>query len=239
LGKVRKSNLVTNYFPLLSSLLILFISSATISTNFKRSEIIPALPDLIAFPTDFGQWKGHSILLDPEVRESLRLDDYLLSDYKSSDGETINLYVGYYSSQRQGESPHSPLVCIPGGGWQIINFKQTRYAAGGVELPFNRAVIERNSTKEIVYYWFDERGRQIASEYLAKWYVLKDAIVLNRTDGALVRLATQVHPGEPESQADKRLQEFMQVVSPRLAKYLPSGTALDLRASPDSAVDGL
>ena len=219
----RGSNAFRSSFPLLSSLLILLISSACIFVISKRAENIPARPDFVAFPNAFGEWKGHASSLDPETKQGLLgLDDYLLSDYASSDGKAVNLYVAYYASQRKGESPHSPVVCIPGGGWRVLTFERTGYSVDGVEAPVNRAVIERNSTKEVVYYWFDERGRQIANEYLAKFYLLVDAIALNRTDGALLRLATQVHPGETESEADRRLVTFMRAASPRLAAYLPS-----------------
>ena len=117
--------------------------------------------------------------------------------------------------------PHSPSDCIPGSGWQITKFERTSYTDNGAKLPLNRVVIEKNSTKQFVYYWFDERGRKIANEYLAKWYLLADAIVMNRTDGALVRLITQIHSGETERDADERLQAFMRDAVPSLSEYLP------------------
>ena len=86
--------------------------------------------------------------------------------------------------------------------------------------------------KQVVYYWFDERGRQVANEYLAKWYLLADAITKNRTDGSLIRLTTQVFPGETERDADKRLQSFMRDVVPALAGYLPS----EQKSQPKSAL---
>ena len=109
-------------------------------------------------------------------------NDYILSDYSKSDGKVVNLYVAYYASQRTGESPHSPLVCIPGDGWSITKLERTSYGAGQ---PLNRAIIERNGSKQLVYYWYEERGRRIASEYWSKWYLLSDAITKNRSDGAL------------------------------------------------------
>jgi EpsI family protein len=131
--------------------------------------------------------------------------------------------VAYYSSQRNGSSPHSPSVCIPGGGWLITNLEQISYNDRGAELPLNRLIIERNGVRQLVYYWFDERGRKLASEYWAKWYLLLDAITKNRTDGALVRLTTEIAPSETERDADARLQSFMHIAVPRLAPYLPAG----------------
>ena len=101
--------------------------------------------------------------------------------------------------------------------------------------PLNRVVIEKNSIKQLVYYWFDERGRKIANEYLAKWYLHADAVVMNRTDGALVRLVTQIRDGETEYDADRRLRAFMRDAMPTLSEYLPS-EVLHLRSN--QAVSG-
>jgi EpsI family protein len=80
----------------------------------------------------------------------------------------------------------------------------------------------KGSQKQLVYYWFEERGIKIANEYWSKLYLLRDALFANRTDGALVRLTTPVFPGEPEGDADKRLQEFTRIIVPRLVPYLPA-----------------
>jgi EpsI family protein len=150
------------------------------------------------------------------------LDDYVLADYGKSDGKAVNLYVAYYASQRTGESPHSPLVCIPGGGWSITKFERLDTDTAR---PLNRAIIERNGARQLVYYWYEERGRSIASEYWSKWYLLSDAITKNRSDGALVRLITALAPGELERDADNRLQALMQDLRPSLRGFLPSDTA--------------
>src|SRR5262249_5917023 len=143
--------------------------------------------------------------------------------YSESDRKPVNLYVAYYTSQRKGESPHSPIVCIPGGGWKIVDFQRTSMdGVTAAQLPFNRVTIAREGVREVVYYWFDERGRKIASEWWSKWYLLTDAIFKNRTDGALVRLITQVLPGEAEADADQRLLAFMREVVPALTAYLPA-----------------
>jgi EpsI family protein len=168
--------------------------------------------------------------LDIETERGLGLDDYILSDYSRSDGKLVNLYVAYYASQRKGVSPHSPMVCIPGGGWAITDLEQMIYLNLGEERPLNRVIIQKGSVKELVYYWFDERGRKIANEFWAKFYLLADAIVKNRSDGALVRLTTQILPGESERDAEQRLQTFMQDAVPRLSAFLPSATASQVKS---------
>ena len=172
--------------------------------------------------------------MEPDVERQLRPDDYLLSDYKASDGKVVNFYVAYYASQIKNNYPHSPNDCIPASGWNITSFHRTTYVDNGMNWPVNRAVIQKNATKQLVYYWFDGRGRKVASENLARWYLHVDAVVLNRTDGALVRLVTQIHAGEPEYEADRRLQAFIRDAMPTLSEYLPSGVRSRLSVSSQS-----
>ncbi len=228
----------TDRMPLIACLLLMCATGLVGSSISNRLEIIPERNRFVAFPATLGEWQGHAFMLDPQVEHGLALDDYILSDYGKSDGKAVNLYVAYYASQRKGESPHSPLVCIPGDGWLITRFEQKSYGNPGTEQPLNRAIIERNGTKQIVYYWYDERGRKIASEYWSKWYLLSDAITKNRSDGALVRLITTIFPGELERDADKRLQSFMQDLLPGLSDYLPTDTALKVTAGQYRAKNG-
>jgi EpsI family protein len=131
------------------------------------------------------------------------------------------LYVTYYVSQRQGESPHSPIVCIPGGGWQITHFERTSAVTAGQVLPYNRVVVAHDSQRMLVYYWFNERGRTIANEWWSKWYLFSDAIFENRTDAALIRLTTPIRASEADQAADERLHAFMRAAVPTLKGYLP------------------
>jgi exosortase D (VPLPA-CTERM-specific) len=216
---------------LYASLLLIFMTLLTGSLISNRSETIPDRSRFVTFPATIGEWHGRSSLLEPQVENGLALDDYVLSDYSKLDGRTVNLYVAYYASQRTGESPHSPLVCIPGGGWSITKIERLDLDNN---YPINRAIIERNGSKQLVYYWYEERGRSIASEYWSKWYLLSDAITKNRSDGALVRLITAIAPGELERDADNRLRSFMHDLLPLLRGYLPPDGATNDPARPSS-----
>jgi exosortase D (VPLPA-CTERM-specific) len=215
--------------PLYASLFLICVTLLTGPLISNRSEIIPERSRFVTFPTALGEWHGRPSLLEAWAENELAFDDYVLSDYRRLDGKVVNLYVAYYASQRTGESPHSPLVCIPGGGWSITGLERLD---GDTPHPLNRAIIERNGSKQLVYYWYEERGRSIASEYWSKWYLLSDAITKNRSDGALVRLITAVAPSELEGDADNRLRQFMQDLRPRLREYLPSEVATDSASGP-------
>jgi exosortase D (VPLPA-CTERM-specific) len=208
--------------PLYASLVLICATVLTTLLISSRTEITPERSRFLSFPATIGEWHGHASLLEAQVENGLALEDYILSDYSHSDGKVVNLYVAYYASQRTGESPHSPLVCIPGNGWSITKLGRTSFGAGQ---PLNRAIVERNGSKQLVYYWYEERGRWIASEYWSKWYLLSDAITKNRSDGALIRLITPILSGELERNADNRLQLFMHDLLPIMSGYLPSDAA--------------
>ncbi len=210
--------------PAVAGLVLLCAAAVATVLVSARKEILPSRSVFAAFPTMMGDWQGHSGTLDASTADFLGLTDYILSDYAKPQGRQVNLYVAYYATQRSGLSPHSPAVCIPGNGWQIADLKRTTYSSAdsNVSLPFNRVVIVRGSDKQLVYYWFEERGMKIANEWLSKLYLLRDAMFKNRTDGALVRLTTPIYPGEDEGDGDKRLQEFTRIVVPKLEPYLPS-----------------
>jgi exosortase D (VPLPA-CTERM-specific) len=210
--------------PLVTCLVLLILGGISVYFASGRVEARQERSRFAEFPTRLSQWRGHPSLLDIETEKSLGLDDYILSDYSRSDGQTVNLYVAYYATQRTGESPHSPTVCIPSGGWAITKLQEIKYANRGEQQPLNRVIIEKGAAKEVVYYWFEERGRKLASELWAKVYLLTDAVLNNRTDGALVRLTTQVRPDESDADADQRLQAFMQVALPPLSTFLPSSS---------------
>ncbi len=106
-----------------------------------------------------------------------------------------------------------------------------------MSLPLNRVIIARGSNKQLVYYWFEERGMKIANEYWSKLYLLRDALLENRTDGALVRLTTPIYPGETEADADKRLQEFTRIAVPNLEPYLPSAASNQNRSTESASRD--
>ena len=217
--------------PVAICLVLLGASGALNFYISDRSEIVPERLRFISFPETLGPWKslGRPALLESDIEQFLKPEDYILSNYTKSKNEMINFYVAYYASQRKGYSPHSPIVCIPGGGWQISKFERVSYQSKslGVTLPLNRVVIARDNNKQIVYYWFVQRGRNVANEYWSKWLLLVDAVMKNRTDGALVRVVTPLSPNESERDADERLQSFIDELQPRLRAYLPAEAVPD------------
>ena len=192
----------------------------------KRVEVQPARATFGELPLQIGPWHGRRQSIETVYLDTLKLDDYVLADFvRDAPGPPVNLYVAYYASQRTGEAAHSPRSCLPGGGWRILDFTQHEVAGvrfNGAPLRVNRAIVQHGADRQLVYYWFQERGRDITNEYLVKWYLLEDALLRNRTDGALVRLITPMPDTESAAAGDARLAQFVSSVLPELHEYLPN-----------------
>ena len=217
--------------PLAVSIPLLLVALAVVGsldsreedTTFKKTE-------LISFPLKFDEWFGREDRIEADVAEKLGFTEYVMINYQNQQHRPVNFYVAYYASQRKGVSPHSPKVCIPGGGWEIAKFSRTRVD----EMPVNRVLIRKGTQDQIVYYWFEERGTPIANEYLKKWMLFKDALFLNRTDGSLVRVTTPVLNDETLEDADLRAQEFIRLSRNQLIQLLPAKSLSEKSLSAES-----
>jgi len=172
-----------------------------------------------------GPWSGQRASLEGVYLDTLKLDDYLLADYRSASAGVVDLYISYYNRQRKGDAVHSPRACLPGGGWQLRDFGQHALAGiqiNGHALRVNRTIIELGNQRQLVYYWFQQRGRVITNEYAVKWYIFGDALTLHRTDGAMVRLIAPIPAGVSVAEADRNLTEFASRIVPELPRFVPN-----------------
>ncbi len=177
------------------------------------------------FPIRFGDWVGTRSLLDPATEEVLGADDYVNITYSAVGQPPVSFFSAFYENQTEGEGIHSPEVCLPGAGWEIFSLEpyqlempDTNYGTFNV----NRAVIQKGAQQQLVYYWFEQRGKRLTSDVQAKLSVVYDAITMGRTDGALVRYVTPILPGELESGvADRRIQSLMRLSLKGLPRFVP------------------
>jgi exosortase D (VPLPA-CTERM-specific) len=200
----------------------LIVILAVVSSVFVKSgEIVPSRESLLDFRMQFGPWQGSTLAMEKEYLDVLKLDDYLLANF-ARDQQSVNLYIGYYGTQQKGRTPHSPAACMPGGGWAITSFEGIEANnRAGKPFPVNRVLIQKGDEKQLVLYWFKQRDRILAGEYLVKFYLFWDALTRHRSDGALIRVATPISSQDGEESAERRLREFVELVSAELPRYVP------------------
>lgn len=174
------------------------------------------------FPAALGGWKGQEeTILEPGILSMLKMSDYLMRRYDDAGGRPIWLYIGYWQSQRKGGDIHSPKNCLPGGGWEPIEASKLSIRIPGRDTPIwvNRYLIQKDNQMQITLYWFQTQGKVVAGELGAKIELVRNALLRNRTDGALVRLSAPVQGGV--EQTTERLVGYVQVLYPVLHEYLP------------------
>jgi len=222
----RRIARVPDIRPLIAVCVVFLLSFASLHGVPSRDNVTVDRTAMVTFPSALDRWQGRQTALASEILRVLAPDDYLMANYFSADtNEHVNLFMSYYANQTDGRAVHSPEVCIPGSGWEIVSLEPLSVSIGGPEhqpLSLSRAIIQKGTSRHLVYFWFEERGRQLTNEYLVKWYILWDGITKNRTDGGLVRLVTPIDGQAGVEKADERITEFLRAFYPRLAEYIPS-----------------
>jgi EpsI family protein len=216
---------------------ILFFCGWLFIARASKMEPIPIARPLIEFPLAVDGWMGRQQPpLSDSILANLGVDDYLSRTYYNGGRNVLDFYVGFYQYQRQGKAIHSPLNCLPGAGWNPVrrdhlsisvpdssdNAREAQ-SNGSRTIEVNRVVIAKGLDKQVVIYWYQSRGRVIASEYMGKVYSLFDAIRSKRTDAAFVRIMSPVASleGKAEEEAEQVAVDFVKSIFPRLNLYLP------------------
>lgn len=184
--------------------------------------MVPIKRSLSLFPQTIGDYRlSNALQSSAEVIELLGVDDYIQYDYIDQAGNRINLYVGYYKAVGVSGSYHSPKNCLPGGGWGIDTIRQvplTGTIKDGATV--SEMLIREGANYQVVLYWYQNRGRIIASEYWEKVYQVVDALLMGRRDGAFIRVMSAVPSGEIAA-TQQRMQVFAEKILPILEQHLP------------------
>ena len=183
---------------------------------FARAETVPDRLRFSIFPTEVAGFQSHSIPVSNQTLRTLKLTDYLSRSYHQ-DGVPIGVYVGYHGVQRQGTNVHSPLHCLPGAGWSVLDRQSIPMPGDPHGQSINRLLVGSGEERQIVYYWYQGRGRVIADEFAAYWYQLQDIALRNRSDAALVRFMVRADDGSAEDTMQRLIEEFVPLLDP----YIP------------------
>jgi EpsI family protein len=174
-------------------------------------------------PAQVGSWRqvGQDQRFDQQTESVLKADDYLSRNYKSPDGLVASFYVGYYASQRTGATYHSPLNCLPGSGWEMNESAPVtiKPADGGPAFEANRYIVQNGDDRQLLIYWYQGRGRKVASEYWGKLYTVIDSVRRRRSDGSMVRVMMPV--GQSEEETLKAASDLAAQIAPALPEFVP------------------
>jgi len=206
--------------PAASALVLLAAFGSILLSGRER----PPQPSrmLADFPMRIGEWSSRAERLPSIVEEVAGASEYFYGDYSAPSGKVINTYVSYYETQRRGQIPHSPQVCIPGGGWVIESLRPVLIKSRtGKAFEANRLVTSNGGQKVVSYYWLKQGPKIYRQELLARLDLVRSSLLENRTDGALIRLITELGHGETPESADARLSRFAAEFAELIPAYVP------------------
>lgn len=199
---------------------VLIVGASLAVQRASKAEPVSPRTRLASLPLQVAGWVGHDLpAWDERVQQILGADQYVNRRYARG-AELADLYVGYYGSQRQGDSIHSPQNCLPGAGWQPVASDRVSLAVGpGRTASVNRYIIQKNLDQQVVLYWFQGRGRVVASEYANRMYLVFDSLRSRRSDGALVRVMVPAFTST--GAASTSAEAFAAALYPHLSEVIP------------------
>ena len=230
--------------PKFWTIMVLLLATAFVLESRGDTDSVPSSEPLRLMPETFsspaiGSWSAQDFPLDDDTLAVLGKGDFLNRVYTtqqrianpSADGiasstvatPPVSLFIGYFATQRTGQTMHSPQHCLPGAGWTFDSQKYVDIKdVNGKNYRVGEYVIGNGESRQFVIYWYQAHGRSVPNEYLAKLYMVTDAIRTNRTDGALVRVITPILPNESVDAASNRAVHFTQHMAPYLPRFIPN-----------------
>jgi EpsI family protein len=206
---------------------LLLAGAAVFLANARKGEAPLVRETFATFPMALAPWRA---VVDPpmddDVLKVLGVDDYLSRVYYQPNGAALGLYMGFYASQRQGDTIHSPLNCLPGAGWEAVSQGRLQIAnvdGAGRDITVNRYIVQKGLDRQLVLYWYQSRDRVVASEYVSRAYLIQDAIRTNRTDGSMIRVLAplSITSEADANRAEQLAVDFVRLIFPLLPAYLP------------------
>jgi len=207
-----------SYSPYLAIALVLVLIGSHFALRLSRAEPVHLLRNFDHFPLTIATWEGRRHYLDAAMAKAVGTDQYFEAEYRNHKQEYISLWIGFFENQNKKIEGriHSPLICLPGSGWKIVQNKIVHVAPG---LPVRYLVIEQKGRRQAVYYWYLQRGRWLASEFPLKFYMGLDGLMKRRNDGAIIRLITPVITNVSTSQ--QVLNSFTHQLITILPHFIP------------------
>jgi EpsI family protein len=204
-----------------AAIAVLLAGTALFLQGRSGDQVVPSRLALSSFPAEIKGWMGVDVPIPSEILATLGPGEFLQRTYKNqaSDGGDVDLYLTYLPN-RPGLYKHLPQDCLVGSGWSPVASNVTTLAFPGDEpFPANRYLIARGEDRQLVLFWYGAHGRRLAKENQMDFYLVLDSLRLNRTDNALIRMNTEIRPGEKTEDAENRLLAFAGLVNPLLKNY--------------------
>jgi len=205
------------------TIFLLTLSIIAVGSIAQRGIPVVAQTNLENLPTDIMGFKSVDDFFDDAIYQELNADKHVYRHYRSTTGEQIDLYIGYYGTAKGGRTPHNPYACLPGAGWGIINDEKIKLKTDKKNEYENVNFIttRKGESYDIIYHWYQSAKNKVLStgiEQNIQRFVGK--VLYNRNDGAFVRVSASTTKENVE-QTKIRVKKFSEEILQLLPDYWP------------------
>jgi len=195
---------------------VLFVIVGALIYNIEEIEVNEK-PSIRSFFKNIDRYKIiQTSELKPELVEMLNLDDYLYADFQGPD-ERINLYIGYYYNANKAYASHSPLICYPSQGWEILGKeKKKSMKIGHNVINYHEIITKKDQTKELVLFWYQSYSLSSTQIYKNKISMGYNKLTGKNGQHAFIRVS--VHYTDSNN-ANENATEFIKTFYPKLINY--------------------
>jgi EpsI family protein len=190
---------------------IIILLFAAYLNAFPLQQVVPLRKAFDDFPLNWNGWQGKVIYFDEAIMDKLNVSEYIMRQYRRGT-DKIDIYVGYYKSQKKDAQIHSPKQCLPGGGWLKLSERTRALDIDGENISFVEAVYQKGTDKEIFLYWYKMKDKYITNEYVLKYYMVLNSLKYRRNDAAFIRFSTPV---------DKTIDDSLIVIESAVSDFVP------------------
>ncbi len=203
---------------------LIIITLVVIQKLHLGINVVVMKKNLDRFPYKISDMKGIDIPMDDKIIKVLDTDAFIFREYISHGGCSVTIYIGYYGTKKGGRSDHIPEGCYPGAGWSILSEGRAQIdmpdKKWGKSVVLNTLVVKKNDDKQLIYHWYQsDKNKVMISGVQQNLHRFKNRLLLNRDDGAFVRVSTDINDDQAKARED--IEEFIKQVFPLIAEYWP------------------
>jgi EpsI family protein len=202
----------------------IFLSTSLIAMRINSPVGPPIKPTLKSYFHKIDEYETiRHFDLSEKAYQMLNLDDYLFIDQRLK-RQRINLYVGYYYSSGKARASHSPLVCYPSQGWEIIEpAVKKKYRSGQHDIHYNEIVTAKGNRKELVLYWYQSYFSTNTDIYMNKIDMAYNRLFYGHDQHAFIRIAVPILD-QSLREAETSALDFITAFYPKFLTFVELGS---------------
>jgi EpsI family protein len=163
-----------------------------------------------------GEWEERHGHVGSQLFRIQGADREIFREHHGATGQEINLYIGYFQSQRQDKK----LVSYSSKELHENAIEVIVPISSQLSLYANKTILKKRGADYLVLFWYDINGRIVSNQFWAQFLIIYDALIHGHSNGAIIML---FGPPEQSSRLEKTFeyeQTLIRSLIPIIQKHL-------------------